>query len=73
MSPKGATEFADRAVKAFAPIPLQIPQFPATPPVALGARVSAQSFELHAVIPAGVLDNVGEFVEQLKRAFGGGV
>ena len=71
LSPKGLTEFADRAVKAFSPIPLMIPQFAATPPVAIGARVSEQSLELNVVVPAGVVDGVGDFVEKLKGLFGG--
>jgi hypothetical protein len=73
LSPKGLTDFADRMVKSFSPIQLQVPQFPATPPVAAAVRVSAERFELHVVIPAGVVDNVGEFVNQLKALFGGGV
>lgn len=72
LSPKGLTEFADRAVKAYLPIPLNVPQFPATPPVAIGARISTESFELHIVAPAGVVDGVGEFVEKLKGLLGGG-
>jgi hypothetical protein len=72
-SPKGATEFADRAVKAFLPIPLNIPQFAETPPIAAAARIDGEAFELHVVVPAGVVDNAAEFIEQLKRAFGGGV
>ncbi|MCI0377589.1 MAG: hypothetical protein L0215_08290 [Gemmataceae bacterium] len=70
VSPKGMTDFADRMVKAFLPIPLQVPQFPATPPVAAAARISGQGFEVHAVVPAAVLENVGGFIEQAKRMFG---
>ncbi|MCI0639881.1 MAG: hypothetical protein L0Y72_07995 [Gemmataceae bacterium] len=70
VSPKGLTDFADRTVKAFLPIPLQVPQFPATPPVAAAARISGQGFEVHAVVPSGVLENVGGFIEQAKRMFG---
>ncbi|MCI0684636.1 MAG: hypothetical protein L0Y71_21275 [Gemmataceae bacterium] len=73
VSPKGATQFADRAVKSFLPIPINIPQFPETPPVGVAARINGQGFELHAVIPAGVVNGVGEFVDQLKQLFGGGV
>lgn len=73
LSPKGATEFADRVVKAFLPIPINVPQFAATPPVAAAARINGQGFELHVVVPAGVVDNAAEFVDQLKRLFGGGV
>ena len=72
LSPKGLTDFADRAVKAFVPIPINVPPFPAKPPVAVGIRISGQSFELNAVIPAGVLDGAGEFGEKLKNLFGGG-
>jgi len=73
VSPKGTTELADRMVKAFAPFPLQVPQFPATPPLAAAVRISAQGVEMHAVIPAGVIDNVSGFVEQLKKLIPGGV
>lgn len=73
LSPKGATDFADRTIKAVLPIPIPVPQFPATPPLGVGARVNAQGFEMHAVVPVGVLDNVNAFVEQLKMLFGGGV
>jgi hypothetical protein len=73
LSPKGTTEFANRMVKAFSPFPLEVPSFPATPPVAIGARISAESFEVHVVIPSGVLDNAGEYGQQLKRMFQGGV
>lgn len=73
ISPKGLTDFADRTVKAVSPIPLQVPQFPATPPLAAAARISSERFELHVVVPAGIVDNVGDFVNQLKALFGGGV
>jgi len=66
LSPKGLLDFADRAVKAVVPLPLNLPKFAATPPVAVGARVSAQNFEVHAVIPAGVVDNIADLVKQLK-------
>jgi len=69
VSPAGATEFGGRMVKAFSPIPLEIPRFPATPPVALGAKISAQSFEMRLVVPAQVLDNVGGYVDQVKKMF----
>lgn len=73
LSPKGTLEFADRAVKAIVPLPLNLPKFPATPPVAVGVRVSAQNFEVHTVIPAGVVDNLAELVQQLKMLVPGGV
>lgn len=70
-SPNGTTEFASYLVKTVVPLPLKIPQFPATPPVAVGARVSAQGFEMNAVIPSEVLDNVSAFVERVKRLIQG--
>lgn len=73
LSPKGATAFADRAVKTFLPIPIDVPQFPATPPIGAAARINSQGLELHIVLPAAVVDNVAEYVDQLKRLFGGGV
>jgi hypothetical protein len=73
LSPKGLTEFADRAIKSLSPLPLNIPQFPATPPIAVGARISPESFELNIVAPAAVVDGIGGFVEQLKGLLGGGV
>lgn len=72
LSPQGATEFADRTIKAVLPIPIQVPQFPATPPIGIAARVNAEGFEMHTVVPAGVLDNARNFVDQLKMLFGGG-
>jgi hypothetical protein len=72
LSPKGTLDFADRTIKAVVPLPLNIPKFPATPPVAVGVRVSAQNFEVHTVIPAGVVDNLAELIEQFKRLLPGG-
>jgi hypothetical protein len=69
VSPAGATEFAGRMVKAFSPFPIEIPRFPATPPVALGAKISAQSFEMRLVVPSQVIDNVGGYVDQMKKIF----
>jgi len=73
LSPKGLFDFADRAVKSIVPLPINVPKFPATPPVAAGARVSAQNFELHVVIPAGVIDNIPDLIQELKRLIPGGV
>ncbi len=73
LSPKGTTEFADRAVKAISPIPLTVPQFAATPPIAAAARISGERYDVHIVVPAGVLDNAADFVRQVKGLFGGGV
>lgn len=67
VSPAGATEFADRMVKTFSPFPIEIPRFPATPPVALGAKISAQSFEMRLVVPAQVIDAAGSYVDQVKK------
>jgi hypothetical protein len=69
ISPAGATEFAGRMVKTFAPIPLEIPRFPPTPPVGLGAKISAQSFEMRLVVPSQVIDNVGGYVDRVKQMF----
>jgi hypothetical protein len=73
LSPKGATEFADRAVRAISPIPLTVPQFVATPPIGVGAKISGERYDVHIVVPAGVIDNAADFVRQVKGLLGGGV
>jgi len=73
LNPKGVVEFADRMIKEFSPIPINLPPFGATPPVAVGARVSAEGFDLNIVVPGPVVDNAANFINQLKRMFQGAV
>ena len=50
-----------------------LPEFPQTPPIGVGIKLSATGLEKRLVVPAAVLDGVGSFILQsgaAKRAAG---
>jgi hypothetical protein len=65
ISPKGATDLANRAVKMLGG-PNEIPGFPATPPLGAAAKLSAGGLELNAVLPAALLEQLGPYVTKLQ-------
>ncbi len=70
-SPKGMIEFAHSMMAAIAPgAPAQLPPFPVTPPVGLGARMSAQGCETSLVLPKELLAAIGGYAQAMQRQGG---
>jgi hypothetical protein len=67
ISPQGTMEFAGRAITAIG-LPIPLPPFPKTPPVAVGVKMSATGGESTLVVPAAVFEGIGKLTQ--KRAGG---
>lgn len=70
--PKAIVDLVRRAVDDFAPGAVQIPQFPETPPIGIGAEISGGGFDVQLVVPASVTEGLGRLIQQVKRQQGGG-
>ena len=42
-----------------------LPEFPGTPPVGVGVKMSATGLESHLVVPAAALDGIAAYIQQL--------
>jgi hypothetical protein len=66
VSPKGATDLANRAIKLMG-APNEVPGFPATAPAAAAIKLSEAGAELHVVVPASLLEQVGPYLGKLQN------
>jgi len=69
MSPQGFVAFTQRIMAGFMPqgAAMKLPNFPATPPIGVGLKLSATGLEKHLVIPAEVLESIGTYIQQLQK------
>src|SRR5262249_7326667 len=65
LSPKGTTDLANRAMKMFGG-PVEVPGFPATAPAAAAIKLSEAGIELHGVLPASLLEQIGPYLGKLQ-------
>jgi hypothetical protein len=66
-SPKGIVEFAQSMMAAVAPgATAQLPPFPVTPPVGLGARMTAEGCETSLVLPKELLVAIGGYAQAIQ-------
>ena len=71
-SPKGIVEFAQSMMAAIAPDEqAQLPPFPVTPPVGLGARMTTQGCDTSLVLPKELLVAIGGYAQAMQRQGGG--
>jgi len=75
LSPQGVIAYVNRVVKTFVAAepggfpPFELPEFPATPPIGCGMRVADNQVQGFLVVPAPVLEGIGQYVKQLQSAF----
>lgn len=75
LSPQGALAYANRALETVLAMepggfpPIKLPEFPATPPVGFGLRVAENQVQGFLVVPAPVLEGIGQYVNELQSAF----
>jgi hypothetical protein len=70
-SPKGIAEFAQTMVGMVAPgNQVQLAPFPVTPPVGLGARMTAEGWETSLVLPRELLVAIGGYAQAMQRQRG---
>lgn len=67
LGPKEIMDVARRLVDDFAPGAIAIPDFPQTPPIGVGAEISAPGFELRLVVPSAVIEALGKFVKEVQN------
>jgi len=67
---KELVDITKSVVNEFAPGVVQIPNFPQTPPIGIGAEISDSGFELRLVVPAGVVENLGKFIKEIQQQQG---
>jgi hypothetical protein len=71
LSPSGLVDFASTIVQQVSPGgPGQLPPFPATPPVGLGARLTSEGFDTSLVVPNEVLAAIGGYAQTVRQNFG---
>ncbi len=69
LSPAGMMDFTNRMIKAAAPqAAMNIPNFPTTPPLGLGARLDTDGFTAELVLPAATLEGIGNYIGQVQKA-----
>ena len=71
--PAGSVAWVNRIMTAIMPPQaggLRLPEFPQTPPVGVGVKLSATGLDQRLVIPAAVLDSIGPFIRQIQAAKG---
>jgi hypothetical protein len=66
VSPQGTLDVAGRLAGAVG-VPLALPPFPKTPPVALAFKLSAAGLEGQLAIPAGVFEGIGDLTRKLGQ------
>lgn len=69
ISPAGAVFLANWALDKVGQ-QITLPDFPDTPPLAMGVNFTATGVEARLAFPSGFLDEVGEYVMQVRQAFG---
>ncbi len=75
LSPQGVMAYANRVMETVLAAepggfpPIKLPEFPATPPIGCGMRVAENQVQGFLVVPAPVLEGIGQYVEQLQSAF----
>jgi hypothetical protein len=73
ISPQGSVASVHRIMTAVMPPQagdMRLPEYPQTPPVGIGVKLSAAGLEKRLVIPGAVLDSVGPFIRQIQAAKG---
>ncbi|HWY85525.1 MAG TPA: hypothetical protein VNX28_02310 [Gemmataceae bacterium] len=73
ISPHGTVTFVHRIMSAMMAQPagaMRVLEFPQTPPIGVGVKMSATGVEKRLVIPAAVLDAIGPFIRQIHDAKG---
>jgi hypothetical protein len=67
-SPRGMVDFARTMMQNIAPQQAgALPQFPVTPPVGLGARMTAQGLDTSLVLPKQVLMAIGGYAQAIQQ------
>jgi len=73
-SPRGTIEFGKQMIPAFAPpgkkVDLKIPEFPKTPPIGMAVTTAQNELQGHIVVPAEVLQGIGQYAAKVKAAAG---
>jgi hypothetical protein len=73
-SPKGIVEFAQSMMATIAPDgQVQLPPFPVTPPLGLGARMTAQGCDTSLVAPKELLIAIGGYAQAMQQKRGEGI
>lgn len=71
VSPRGAIEFVQRIVPAFAPpeanVNLKLPEFPKTPPLGFAVTTGKAEAQMQLVVPREVIQAVGHYVGQVLQ------
>ena len=65
VEPRGMMSMVGNGIKRIAPdAKFQLPDFPPTPPIGVGARLSETGFTIQTVIPGEVLEGIGKVVQK---------
>jgi hypothetical protein len=70
ISPQGCVSLASRVIAFVVPVAValpQIPPFPATQPIGLAAEVSAGQLQIELVVPAAVVEAVGNYAAAMRH------
>ncbi len=67
VNPKGMRDLVHGAIKAFSPMPIEVPAFAKTPPVGFAVKLAETGLEFHAVLPAAVQEELGAFIPKVKK------
>jgi hypothetical protein len=67
ISPSGTMQFVAQMASAFAPEGLELPEFPASPPVGFSAELTSTHLDAQLVVPLETIDAVKEFVTQIRQ------
>ena len=77
LSPQGTIEFFKRMLPAIlppgVPFPVNIPDFPQTPPVGLAVQTAPNELQTTLVVPAEVLKAIGQYVKHIRGMSGNNV
>jgi hypothetical protein len=74
VSPQGLLATIDSVLQSFLPpgTNFRIPEFPASDPIGLGAKISAAGLDAELVMPESVVAGVGRYVVQIQGLLQGG-
>jgi hypothetical protein len=65
VSPRGSIAFVNQVMAVLPQAGgMQLPEFPFTPPLGFGVRMTAAGLESRLVIPGGVVDSIGPYIRQ---------
>lgn len=70
-SPQGTVALANRMIQTLAPktaTPVQLPEFPATPPIGLAVKIVSGDIHGFAVIPTPTLAAIGKYLLKMKAS-----